>query len=91
MSHFRERVHETTLGYRCRPDLGTLKTMCHRLIKHYRLRKRWDENTPSSKGPHRKWDINVLIVTFLRRYSSVPLRRELGATRLLAEATAELS
>ena len=28
------------------PDLGTLKTMCHR------LRKRWDENTPSSKGPH---------------------------------------
>ena len=32
-----------TLLNRCRPDLGTLKTMCHR------LRKRWDENTPSSK------------------------------------------
>ena len=36
-----------TLLNRCRPDLGTLKTMCHR------LRKRWDENTPSGKRPHR--------------------------------------
>ena len=32
-----------TLLNRCRPDLGTLKTTCHR------LRKRWDENTPSGK------------------------------------------
>ena len=28
---------------RCRPDLGTLKSMCHRLIK------RWDENTLLNK------------------------------------------
>ena len=35
-----------TLLNRCRPDLGTLKTMCHR------LRKRWDENTLLNKGPH---------------------------------------
>jgi hypothetical protein len=28
---------------RCRPDLGTLKTMCHR------VRKRWDENTLLNK------------------------------------------
>ena len=32
-----------TLLNRCRPDLGTLKTMCHR------LRKRWDENTLLNK------------------------------------------
>ena len=35
-----------TLLNRCRHDLGTLKTMCHR------LRKRWDENTLLNKGPH---------------------------------------
>ena len=32
-----------TLLNRCRPDLGTLKTKCHRLIK------RWDENTLLNK------------------------------------------
>ena len=32
-----------TLLNRCRPDLGTLKTMCHR------LRSRWDENTLLNK------------------------------------------
>jgi hypothetical protein len=37
-----------TLLNRCRPDLGTLKTMCHRLMK------RWDENTLLNKGPHIK-------------------------------------
>ena len=37
-----------TLLNRYRPDFGTLTTTCHR------LRKRWDENTPSSKGPHKQ-------------------------------------
>ena len=36
-----------TLLNRCRPDLGALKTMCHR------LRKRWDENTLLNKRPHK--------------------------------------
>ena len=35
-----------TIHNRSAPDHGHLTTMCHR------LRKRWDENTPSSKGPH---------------------------------------
>ena len=37
------------------------------------------------------WGRNVLIVTFLRRNSSVLAKRELRATRLLAKATGELS
>ena len=38
-----------TLLNRCRPDLGALKTMWHR------LRKRWDENTLLNKRPHRPY------------------------------------
>jgi len=37
--------YRTGRGY-CTSDHGPLKTTCHR------LRKRWDENTPSIKGPH---------------------------------------
>ena len=45
------------------PNHKPLKTTCHR------LRKRWDENTPSSKGPHILYQ-----PTYLGR-SSAPLPR----------------
>ena len=42
-----------TIHNRSPPDHGPLTIMCHR------LRKRWDENTSSSKGPHKVTELET--------------------------------